>query len=209
VTGEVVDAPHPVDAPKPGGDAGNNCPPGCTTCNTTQKTCTINCQLTNCTNTVKCPPGYRCDIQCNVDNACRNGIDCQQAASCNIQVLVRHDDRRVIAIAGGGPGNRNDPIHDRGSLIERLCRLHRRVLADGGYRGIEELVTPVFRNRRIVRDATWKRHRKRRARVEHVIARLKGWRVLRDHRRRGRHLVATAQAVAYLHNTTIELRNNS
>ncbi len=84
VTGEVVDAPHPVDAPKPGGDAGNNCPPGCTTCNTTQKTCTINCQLTNCTNTVKCPPGYRCDIQCNVDNACRNGIDCQQAASCNI-----------------------------------------------------------------------------------------------------------------------------
>jgi hypothetical protein len=30
-----------------------------------------------------------------------------------------------------------------------LCRDHGRVLADGGYRGVEELVTPVFeRNRR-------------------------------------------------------------
>jgi hypothetical protein len=31
--------------------------------------------------------------------------------ACNLQVLVRHGGRRVIAIAGGGPGNRNDPVH--------------------------------------------------------------------------------------------------
>jgi hypothetical protein len=129
--------------------------------------------------------------------------------ACNLQVLVRHGDRRVVAIAGGGPGNRNDPVHYRGTEIERLCHLHGRVLADGGYRGIEELVTPVFRHRRIVRNAAWRRHRKRRARVEHVIARLKNWRVLRDHRRHGRHLLATAKAVAFLRNLTIELRNSS
>lgn len=128
--------------------------------------------------------------------------------ACSLQVLVRHADRRVVAIAGGGPGNRNDPVHYRGSLIERLCRLHGRVLADGGYRGIDELVTHVFRRSRIVRNAAWRRHRRRRARDEHVIARLKEWRVLRDHRRRGRHLLATAQAVAYLHNLKIELRDN-
>jgi hypothetical protein len=129
--------------------------------------------------------------------------------ACNAQVLVRHCDRRVVAIAGGGPGNRNDPVHYRGTVVERSCRLHGRVLADGGYRGIDELVVPVFRSNRIVRDAGWRRHRTRRARVEHAIARLKDWRVLRDHRRRGLHLAATLQAVAYLHNLKIELRNST
>ncbi len=129
--------------------------------------------------------------------------------ACNLQVLVRHSDRSVVAIAGGGPGNRNDPVHYRGSLVEPLCRAHGRVLADGGYRGIGELATPAFRRNRIVRNAAWRRHRRRRARVEHVIACLTQWRVLRDHRRRGRHLLATAQAVAYLHNLKTELRNSS
>ncbi len=78
-----IDAARPSDAPKPGGDA-SNCPPGCSTCNVQLKTCTINCQLTSCTNTVTCPAGYKCDIMCNTDNSCRNGINCQQAASCTI-----------------------------------------------------------------------------------------------------------------------------
>ncbi len=59
--------------------------------------------------------------------------------SCNAQVLVRASDLRVIAVAAGGPGNRNDTIHYRGSMIESLCRSHPRVIADGGYRGIAEL----------------------------------------------------------------------
>jgi Transposase DDE domain len=68
--------------------------------------------------------------------------------SCNAQILIRQRDLHVIATAAGGFGNRNDPMHYRGSRIEPLCRTHRRVLADGGYRGIAELVTPVFRGRR-------------------------------------------------------------
>lgn len=126
--------------------------------------------------------------------------------SCNVQVLVRRD-LRVIAVAGGGPGNRNDLIHYRGSHVDALCRFHRRVLADGGYRGQTHLITPRFRGRRIVRDHVWRRHCRRRARVEHAIARLKNWRVLRDHRRRGRHVLTTVQAVAYLHNLCAELRD--
>jgi hypothetical protein len=105
--------------------------------------------------------------------------------SCNAQILIRRGDLRVIATLAGGPGNRNDAVHYRGSPIEVLCKQHRRVLADGGYRGIPELVTPRFQNRRLVRDRTWRRHRRPRARVEHAIARLKTWRVLRDHRRPG------------------------
>ena len=127
--------------------------------------------------------------------------------SCNAQVLVRRRDLRVVAIGGGGPGNRNDPVHYRASEIEQLCRRHRRVLADGGYRGVPELITPVFQRNRIVRDRAWRRHRRRRARVEHALARLKDWRVLRDHRRRGVHLPATLCAVAFLHNLRVELRD--
>jgi hypothetical protein len=129
--------------------------------------------------------------------------------SCNAQILVRRLDLRVVAVAGGGPGNRNDPVHYRTSEIETLCRDHQRVLADGAYRGVPELITPVFRGNRIVRDRAWRRHRKRRARVEHAIARLKDWRVLRDHRRRGRHVSDTIRAVAFLHNLRIEMRDIS
>lgn len=129
--------------------------------------------------------------------------------SCNMQVLIRQRDLQIVCVAGGGSGNRNDVVHYRGSGVEALCRIHGRVLADGGYRGVSELVTPRFRGRRILRNANWRRHRRRRARVEHAIARLKDWRVLRDHRRRGRHLIDTVRAVALLHNIRIELRDKS
>ena len=129
--------------------------------------------------------------------------------SCNAQRLVRRGDLRVVAIMGGGPGNRNDRVHYRGSLIELLCRSHRRVLADGGYRGVTELITPIFQGNRIIRDRAWRHHRKRRTRVEHAIARLKTWRVLRDHRRKGRNLLHTLQAVAFLHNLVLDMRDSS
>jgi hypothetical protein len=45
--------------------------------------------------------------------------------------------------------------------------------------------------------------------VEHAVARLKNWRILRDHRRRGCHVADTLQAVAVLHNLHLdELRDN-
>jgi DDE family transposase len=132
--------------------------------------------------------------------------------SCNIQVLVRRKDLRIVGLSRSGPGNRNDPLHYRGSPLENMCVRHGRVLADGAYRAVPELVTPRFEGNRILRDAEWRRHRRRRARVEHAIARLKDWRVLRDHRRRGIRLDETTAAVAALHNLNVELaelRDNS
>jgi hypothetical protein len=81
--------------------------------------------------------------------------------SCNAQIVIRRRDLRIAATTVGGPGNRNDPAHYRGSTIETLCKQPGRVLADGGYRGIPELITPVFRGRRILRDRAWRRHRRR------------------------------------------------
>lgn len=65
--------------------------------------------------------------------------------SCNAQILVRWRDRRVIATSAGGPGNRNGPVHFRGSTVEPLCVRRRRVLADGGYRGVPAFASPSSR----------------------------------------------------------------
>jgi len=64
--------------------------------------------------------------------------------SCNAQVIIRRRDLRIIATTAGGPGNRNDPVHCRGSSIETLCQQHGRVLADGGYRGVPSWSRPRF-----------------------------------------------------------------
>jgi hypothetical protein len=106
----AVDAPR-LDAAKPG-DA-NNCPAQCTTCSVAQKSCVIDCQTANCTNTVTCPPGYKCDIKCNADNSCRNGINCQQAASCNIDCTGKQSCQNIQC--GSGPC-------DVGCLGPQSCR---------------------------------------------------------------------------------------
>jgi hypothetical protein len=43
-------------------------------------------------------------------------------------------------------------------------------------------------------------HRSVRARVEHTLARMKVWKILRDYRRAGRTLADTASGIANLYN---------
>jgi len=88
----------PPDAPKR--DAANGCPTGCTSCNVAQKTCTVDCSLTNCDAALTCPAGYHCDFQCKGDNACRNGINCGAAASCTIECTGTSSCRNIAC----GPG---------------------------------------------------------------------------------------------------------
>jgi len=68
-----------------GGD-GNGCPAGCTSCNVTTHSCTIDCSQNSggCNNKVTCPAGWACNVQCNVDNSCRNGVSCTGTTSCDI-----------------------------------------------------------------------------------------------------------------------------
>lgn len=99
--------PGSIDAPMPNKDAPRNdappnqCPTGCTSCNTTQKTCTIDCsQEGGCQNAVACPTGYHCDIQCNTDNACRNGVSCVGGASCTVTCSGTSSCRGIACGAG-------------------------------------------------------------------------------------------------------------
>ena len=125
--------------------------------------------------------------------------------SVNVQVVCRRKDRQVLAVGKAWPGNRNDVVVYRETLEETVAR-HRRLIGDGGYRGELGITTPIRGpDGRIVKDAVWKRFRKRRAVVEHVIGGMKTWRVLRCCRRKGDGVNLVVKSVAALWNLRIEM----
>jgi DDE superfamily endonuclease len=86
------------------------------------------------------------------------------------------------------------------------------VFGDGGYRGITSITTPQRDHTgRTIRDDLYRVHRRIRARVEHVIARLKDWQLLRQCRRRGHAINHSLHIIAGLWNlkTHKQLRVNS
>jgi hypothetical protein len=91
--------------------------------------------------------------------------------------------------------------------------LDRRViLGDGGHRGIPTSTGPQRdHSGRIIHDDHYRKHRRIRAPVEHVIARLKDWHILRQCRRRGQAINHSLQIIAGLWNlkTHNQLRVNS
>jgi hypothetical protein len=127
--------------------------------------------------------------------------------STNLQVAIDANTRLVIALGDPQPGNRNDTIVYRTSGInEQLAGCD--VMADGGYRGNPEVIMPYRKPCDGTELPEWKqdynkRHRKVRARVEHCLARLKTYKVLRDYRRAARTLSTTAAGIAHLHNIAL------
>jgi Transposase DDE domain/Helix-turn-helix of DDE superfamily endonuclease len=129
--------------------------------------------------------------------------------SINTQIIVCARTRRVVVAGQCWPGNRNDVVVARRTGAQLLDG--RVVLGDGGYRGITTITTPRRDTTgRIIRDDDYRAHRRIRARVEHVIARLKDWQVLRPCRRRGQAINHSLQIIAGLWNlkTHKQLRVN-
>ena len=119
--------------------------------------------------------------------------------SVNTQIVVRARDRRIIAAGEAWPGKRNDTIVFRETLGRTLPE-HPRLIGDGGYRGNPHIQSPRRGpDGRIIRDRNYRRFRKRRARAEHTIARLKDHRILRRCRRRGNAIDHAIAGVAALH----------
>lgn len=105
--------------------------------------------------------------------------------SINTQVIICSPTRAVVAVGECWPGNRNDVVVAR-ATVAHLLTGQRVILGDGGYRGIDTITAPRRDHTgRIIRDDHYRAHRRIRARVEHVIARLKDWQILRQCRRRG------------------------
>ncbi len=123
--------------------------------------------------------------------------------SANLQVVIEADTRLVFIVGNPLPGNHNDCTAFGASGAEAACG-RALVVADGGYQGTSAII-PHRRSRGQDQLPDWKEehnasHRRVRARVEHVFARMKTWKILRDCRRRGKGVYWAASGIAHMHN---------
>jgi len=123
--------------------------------------------------------------------------------STNHQVVIDADTCLVVAVGRPIPGNRNDckawELSGAKAVVGRTT-----VIADGDYRGTG-LVIPHRHKEGQAELMAWKEehntsHRQVRARVEHVFARMKGWKILRDCRLKGDGVHHAMLGIARLHN---------
>jgi hypothetical protein len=127
--------------------------------------------------------------------------------STNVQIAIDAETRLVIATGDPQPGNRNDCTVYRDSGIKDEVG-NRPVMTDGGYQGNPEVIMPYRKPADGSELPEWKEelnavHRTVRARVEHTLARMKCWKILRDYRRAASTLADAVSGIAHLHNITL------
>ncbi|MFD7170139.1 transposase [Streptomyces violascens] len=125
--------------------------------------------------------------------------------STNHQVVIDADTRLVVVVGRPLAGNRNDCKAWEASGAKAAVG-NTLTIADGGYPGTG-LVMP-HRRRQGEDLPEWKEehnklHKQVRARVEHVFARMKCWKILRDCRLKGDGVHHAMLGIARLHNLTI------
>ncbi|MBM7442931.1 hypothetical protein JOC24_006377 [Streptomyces sp. HB132] len=122
------------------------------------------------------------------------------------QVVIDADTRRVVVVGRPLPGNRNDcKAWEESGAKAAVGRAV--TIADGGYPGTG-LVIPHRRERGQAELTPWKEehnrsHKQVRARVEHVFARMKTWKILRDCRLRGDGVHHAMLGIAQLQNLAL------
>ncbi|MBV1949089.1 transposase [Streptomyces sp. BV129] len=125
--------------------------------------------------------------------------------STNHQVVIDADTQLVVLVGRPLPGNRNDckAWEESGAKAAVGKTI---TIADGGYPGTG-LVMP-HRRRKGEQLPDWKEahntsHKQVRARVEHVFARMKSWKILRDCRLKGDGVHHAMLGIARLHNLAL------
>ncbi|MFE5915245.1 transposase [Streptomyces wedmorensis] len=125
--------------------------------------------------------------------------------STNHQVVLDADTRLVVVVGRPLAGNRNDcKAWEESGAKAAVGRTM--TIADGGYPGTG-LVTP-HRRRKGEELPEWKEahnksHQQVRARVEHVFARMKTWKILRDCRLKGDGVHHAMRGIARMHNLVL------
>ncbi|MEU5771504.1 transposase family protein [Streptomyces asoensis] len=125
--------------------------------------------------------------------------------SANLQVIVDADTRLVIAAAHPVPGTTADAHAWRASGLAKHCQ-GVTVLGGAAYLHCQMVVPHRKRPHRPLlpgEQADNAAHRKVRARVEHVIGRMKNYKILQDCRQRGDGLHHAVQAVALMLNLAL------
>ena len=124
--------------------------------------------------------------------------------SANMQVVIDANTRLTVAVGRPTPGNRNDCRAFRDSGVDRQCA-GAQVMADGGYQGNPQVIMPYRRSGDGSDLPAWKAelntvHKRVRARVEHALAHMKCWNILRNCRRKGDGVWYATRAVALMRN---------
>jgi hypothetical protein len=125
--------------------------------------------------------------------------------STNLQVVIDANTRVTVAIGKPLPGNRNDCRAYTESGVDEQCE-GAKVMADGGYQGNREVIMP-YRKPADGQPSLpqWKHdlntvHKRVRARVEHALAHMKSWNILRNCRRKGDGVWHATRGVAQMRN---------
>ncbi|MFI9605444.1 transposase [Streptomyces sp. NPDC052043] len=125
--------------------------------------------------------------------------------STNHQVVIDADTRLVVAVGRPLPGNRNDckAWEESGAKDAVGTTI---TIADGGYPGTGLVM--LHRRRKGEELPGWKQahnksHKQVRARVEHVFARMKTWKILRDCRLKGDGVHHAMLGIARIHNLAL------
>lgn len=118
--------------------------------------------------------------------------------STNHQVVIDADSRLVVVVGRPLPGNRDDCKAWAGSGA-RAAVGKTTTIGDSGYPGTG-LVIPHRRPAGGELCEHNREHKQVRARVEHVFARMKTWKILRDCRLNGDGVHHAMLGIAHLHN---------
>ncbi|MFF4421815.1 transposase [Streptomyces sp. NPDC001549] len=125
--------------------------------------------------------------------------------STNHQVVIDADTRLVVVVGRPLAGNRNDyKAWEESGAKTAVGRTL--TIADGGYRGTGLLMP--HRRRKGEELPKWKQahnksHKQVRARAEHVFARMKTWKILRDCRLKGDGVHHAMRGIARLHSLAL------
>ncbi|WP_280871723.1 transposase [Streptomyces sp. MJP52] len=122
------------------------------------------------------------------------------------QVVIDADTRFVVVVGRPLPGNRHDSRGWEESGAKAAVG-NTTTIADGGYQGTG-LVIPHRKAKGQAELPDWKEehnrfHKQVRARVEHVFARMKTWKILRDCRLKGDGVHHAMLGIARMHNLAL------
>jgi hypothetical protein len=124
--------------------------------------------------------------------------------SVNMQVVIDANTRRNVAVGNTTPGNRHDSRAYRDSGVGQQCA-GAQVMADGAYLGNPEVIIPYRKPAKGIDLPVWKEdlntvHKSIRARVEHALAHMKSWNILRNCRRKGQGVWYAIRGIAQMRN---------
>jgi hypothetical protein len=127
--------------------------------------------------------------------------------SVNMQVVIDANTRRGVAVGKTTPGNRHDSRAYRDSGVNQQCA-DAHVMADGGYLGNPGVIIPYRKPANGEDLPEWHEelntvHKRVRARVEHALAHMKSWNILRNCRRKGDGVWYATLGVAQMRNLAI------